>query len=178
MIDHDVASQYGPLRKATGATRDRFTDPTQLREHTWTRRWYEGWMRARMLGRLPSLVCLGVGSLALVACRAPPRPAQVIERKWAVAPEPKKGPPFDPRAARGALWNVNVSHCKAQGVPQGRGHAYVTFAPEGGVTKVTIDQPYDLPGPASKCVADALSKVTVTEFGGTPATIGASWVVP
>lgn len=131
-----------------------------------------------MLGRMLCVLCLGLASFTLFACRAPARPAQVIERKWAIAPEPKKGPPFDPRAARGALWNVDVSHCKAQGVPQGRGHAYVTFAPEGGVTKVTIDLPYDLPAAGSKCVADALSRVTITEFGGNPATIGASWVVP
>ena len=119
-----------------------------------------------------------LGAVALAACHPPTRPTEIIEYKPFVAPEPKKGPPFDPRAARGALWQVDVAHCKAQGVPQGRGHAYVTFAPEGGVTKVTIDLPYDLPPAGSKCVADALARVTVAEFGGQPATIGASWVVP
>jgi hypothetical protein len=125
------------------------------------------------------VACAAVAFVATVGCHGPPRPAatQYIEAKL-VAPEPKKGPPFDPRAARGALWQVDVSHCKAKGVPQGRGHAYVTFAPEGGVTKVTVDLPWDLPAEGSKCVADALSKVTVSEFGGNPATIGASWVVP
>lgn len=127
---------------------------------------------------------IGVASFAavVVGCHGPPRPAaaatELIESKPLIAPEPKKGPPFDPRAARGALWQVDVSHCKALGAPQGRGHSYVTFAPEGGVTKVTVDLPYDMPAAASKCVADALSKVTVAEFGGNPATIGASWVVP
>jgi hypothetical protein len=119
-----------------------------------------------------------VFALAATACHAPSRAAEAVEYKPFVAPEPKQGPPFDPRAARGALWQVDVAHCKALGTPQGRGHAYVTFAPEGGVTRVTIDAPYDLAPAASKCVADALSKVTVAEFGGNPATIGASWVVP
>jgi hypothetical protein len=128
------------------------------------------------------LFFLVVASLAAAAvgCNAAnrPAPAQYIEAKL-VAPEPRKGPPFDPRAARGALWQVNVAHCKAQGVPAVRGHAYVTFAPEGGVTKVTVDAPWDLPPAGSKCIADALAKVTVAEFGGNnPATIGASWVVP
>lgn len=96
-----------------------------------------------------------LASLALAACHAAPRrPAQIIEQNAFLATEPKEGPPFDPRAARGALWQVNVADCKALGVPAGRGHSYVTFAPEGGVTKVTIDQPYDLPPAASKCVAD------------------------
>jgi hypothetical protein len=134
-----------------------------------------------MLGRSPLYVVAAlVASTAALGCHASPRPStpQLIEQKVWVTAEPKKGPPFDPRAARGALWHVDVSHCKAQGVPQGRGHAYVTFAPEGGVTKVTVDLPWDLPAAGSKCIADALSKVTVTEFGGSPATIGASWVVP
>ena len=46
------------------------------------------------------------------------------------------------------------------------------------VTKVTVDLPWDLPPAGSKCIADALSKVTVADFGGNPATIGANWVVP
>lgn len=134
---------------------------------------------ARMLGRSPIFAVATVASaasLAALGCRGPHRPpaALLIEQK----PIAKKGPPFDPRAARGALWQVDVSHCKAQGVAQGRGHAYVTFAPEGGVTKVTVDLPWDLPPAGSKCVADALSKVNVAEFSGNPATIGASWVVP
>lgn len=130
-----------------------------------------------MRGRSPLLFF--VASLTALGCNAAnrPAPAQYIEAKL-VGPEPKKGPPFDPRAARGALWQVNVAHCKAQGVPQGRGHAYVTFAPEGGVTKVTVDAPWDLPPAGSKCIADALAKVTVADFGGNPATIGASWVIP
>ena len=137
-----------------------------------------------MFGRssLQFVACAVVAFVATVGCHGQHRPAaaatQLIESKPIVAPEPKRGPPFDPRAARGALWNVDVSHCKAQGVPQGRGHAYVTFAPEGGVSKVTVDLPWDLPPAGSKCIADALSKVTVTEFGGNAATIGASWVVP
>lgn len=136
-----------------------------------------------MFGRssLYFAACAIVAFVATVGCHGQ-RPAaatpHLIEAKPFVAPEPKKGPPFDPRAARGALWNVDVSHCKAQGAPQGRGHSYVTFAPEGGVTKVTVDLPWELSPGASKCIADALSKVTVAEFGGSPATIGASWVVP
>jgi hypothetical protein len=130
-----------------------------------------------MKARSPFLV---VACVAAYGCHGQhrPAPARLIEQKPILAPEPKKGPPFDPRAARGALWQVDVSHCKAQGVPQGRGHSYVTFAPEGGVSKVTVDLPWDLPAAGSKCIADALSKVSVAEFGGSPATIGASWVVP
>jgi hypothetical protein len=135
-----------------------------------------------MLGRSHHFVAVSFAALAGAACHAQHRPpaAQLIEHKPFVATERvrEKGPPFDPRAARGALWQVDVSHCKALGVPQGRGHSYVTFAPEGGVTKVTVDLPWDMPAAASKCIADALSKVTVTEFSGNPATIGASWVVP
>lgn len=136
---------------------------------------------ARVSRRSPLLfvLCAVVAFTTTVGCRGPrPAASQLIEAKPFIAPEPKKGPPFDPRAARGALWQVDVSHCKAHGVLQGRGHAYVTFAPEGGVTKVTVDLPWDLPPAGSKCIADALSKVTVTEFAGNPATIGASWVVP
>lgn len=132
-----------------------------------------------MSGRSPFFIVVASLAATALGCHGPPRPAaELIEQKPFLSPEPKKGPPFDPRAARGALWQVDVSHCKALGVPQGRGHSYVTFSPEGGVTKVTVDLPYDLPPAGSKCVADALSKVTVTEFGGNPATIGASWVVP
>jgi hypothetical protein len=134
-----------------------------------------------MLGRSPFYAVASLTAFCTtLGCHASQRPpaAQLIEQRRFVAPEPKKGPPFDPRAARGALWQVDVSHCKALGVPQGRGHSYVTFAPEGGVTKVTVDLPWDLPAAGSKCIADALSKVTVSEFSGNPATIGASWVVP
>lgn len=131
-----------------------------------------------MLGRAFLFLLVSLATF-VVGCHAQQRPApQLIEQKVWVTAEPKKGPPFDPRAARGALWHVDVSHCKAQGVPQGRGHAYVTFAPEGGVTKVTVDLPWDLPPAGSKCIADTLSKVTIAEFGGSSATIGASWVVP
>jgi hypothetical protein len=134
-----------------------------------------------MLERTVLFFCAApIVGVAMTGCHGPPRAAatELIEAKPFVAPEPKKGPPFDPRAARGALWQVDVAHCKAQGVPPGRGHAYVTFAPAGGVSKVTVDLPWDLPAAGSKCIADALSKVIVTEFNGNPATIGASWVVP
>src|SRR5690349_2299480 len=91
---------------------------------------------ARMSGRSPFFIVVASLAATALGCHGPPRPAaELIEQKPFLAPEPKKGPPFDPRAARGALWQVDVSHCKALGVPQGRGHSYVTFSPEGGVTK-------------------------------------------
>lgn len=90
---------------------------------------------------------------------------------YAYAPEAKKLGPFDPRAAREAFARVDVRSCGAST----DGHAKVTFGPEGTVTKIVVDYPFDLPLATSTCIARELAKVGVDAFDGAAVTLGTSW---
>lgn len=77
-------------------------------------------------------------------------------------------PPFDEAEARAELRNADTSPC----IPatDTKVHARVTFAPEGPVAQVVVDEPRDLPEPLARCIGHALSTAHVYAFEGTDAT--------
>jgi hypothetical protein len=102
----------------------------------------------------------------------PPPPPPARE-----APEGPAGPKFDAPAARSALDAVDLAECRAQGAPRGYGHARVTFAEGGNVTKVIVDSPAGLPAEAVSCVGQRLATASVPPFDGVPVTVGKTWLV-
>jgi hypothetical protein len=94
-----------------------------------------------------------------------------VTTAYAYAPEKVEQGPFDKRAAREALAQVDVTKCSATE----DGHAKVTFAIDGTVTKVTVDWPQDLVPPTRECVSAELRKARVFAFDGQPITLGTSW---
>lgn len=145
-------------------------------------------------------VALGVGLLAGAAIVAaasdpPPPPSPVVIRETVVvtAPPPPPGPPpppsprdrspselpqFDPVAARVALNAVDAAPCRAAGLPSGRGHAFVTFDPDGSISKVVVDAPSGLSPEAVECVGRALGAARVKPFRGGHVSVGAVWTLP
>jgi hypothetical protein len=84
---------------------------------------------------------------------------------------------FDPQAARAAFAQVDLSPCREQGAPHGYGHARVTFAEGGNVTKVIVDSPAGLPSSAVACVGQRLGTAEVPAFVGPDVTVGTTYYV-
>lgn len=70
--------------------------------------------------------------------------------------------PFSQATARSAL-EVDVSACRARGLPGGYGAATITFEPSGTVSRVTLCQP--MSEDAQLCMRDAFD-VTIPPFSG------------
>lgn len=128
-----------------------------------------------------SLVSLTL-TLTLTGCFLGPKETRVtqpepkeeilhVSTAYAFEPEKVESGPFDKRAARDALAKVDVTRC---GAPP-NGHAKVTFAPDGTVSKVDVDHPHDLPPAARDCVRTEFAKARVLAFDGQPITLGTSW---
>jgi hypothetical protein len=128
-------------------------------------------------------LALGTGMLvgaAIVASQEPPREEVVVYQNappvYVVAqPRPAPPPPppaptppaaFDAAAARAALDGIDLGACQAEGAPLGYGHARVTFAPDGSVSRVAIESPSGLSSSAVRCIGAALGTATVPPFGG------------
>ena len=103
----------------------------------------------------------------------PPQEEKVlhVSTAYAYTPEKVEQGPFDKRAARDAFAKVDVTRCGATH----DGHAKVTFANDGTVSKVDVDWPHDLTPAARECVRAELAKVRVFAFDGQPITLGTSW---
>lgn len=109
-----------------------------------------------------------------------PEPAVLIAPTHMPPPapvRPEAGPRFDQGAARNALDSVDVDACKAEGLPNGYGHARVTYARDGHVQKVVIDGPAGLSPEAVSCVGNALGAAMVPAFDGAPVTVATTWHV-
>jgi hypothetical protein len=109
----------------------------------------------------------------VVYVSAPPLPASPKDR---VTSDDDKG--FDAKSARAALGAVDLTACRAEGAPRGYGHAKVTFNPDGKASKVVVDTPDGLSGPAVKCIGDRLGAVIVPEYEGSLVVVGTTWFVP
>lgn len=121
---------------------------------------------------LPLVLCSGC-----VVVHREPRPVYV-ER---VVYEPVPARPAEPphvREARGALSRIDVAPCRDAGAPRGKGHAKVTFSPEGNVSNVAIDAPNGLSEPAVACIGERLSAAKIAEYNGRAVTVGTFWFIP
>jgi hypothetical protein len=101
-----------------------------------------------------------------VAFEAPPPPA------------PPGPPSFDAKAARNALAAVDLAECRTAGAPRGYGHAKATVNPSGDISKVVIEEPAGMPPAATRCIGNAIGRVTVPEFSGSFVTVGTTFFVP
>ncbi len=107
--------------------------------------------------------------VVVVESPPPPPPVYVVQAPpRAAPPEPTPPPPpaFSPSAARASLEAVNLGTCRDGGAPLGYGHARVTFAPDGTVSRVTVDSPAGLNAAAVACIGGALGQASVPPFSG------------
>ncbi len=79
------------------------------------------------------------------------------------------------RDARIALGRASVAGCRARGLPDGYGHARVTFDASGRAIRVLVDGAEGLPRDAITCVGERLGAATVEAFDGSPITVGTTW---
>jgi hypothetical protein len=86
-------------------------------------------------------------------------------------------PAFDAATARAQLSAADLSSCRDLGAPAGYGHAFVTFSPDGIVTKVVVDEPPGMTPEAVRCVGDQLGAIRVRPFRGSVVTMGTVWRV-
>jgi hypothetical protein len=87
----------------------------------------------------------------------------------ASAPAPK---PFDLGGAYGAIAQVDLASCKAEGLAPGYGHVVLGFLPDGSVGGVAVQLPPSSSPWAHACVESALRGVRVSPFAGDqPATV-------
>jgi hypothetical protein len=92
-------------------------------------------------------------------------------------PTREPAPTLDPRVLRAAVERVDLSPCRAEGVPDGYGHARLTLRPEGSVSKVTIDAPSGMTPEAVRCLGKELGDARVPPFSGSPITVGMTFLV-
>jgi hypothetical protein len=83
---------------------------------------------------------------------------------------------FDRGAAATALANVSVRHCSAGG-QVGTGHVVVTFAPNGRVSEVVVDDPTFAGTPAGRCAQAAFFGASVQPFTGASVRVGKSFTI-
>jgi hypothetical protein len=140
-------------------------------------------MPCQLARALLPTVCLALAGCTITTIQhAPPEEA---EKRYIVFIDPQaaeaareRDDGFSAQAARMALGHVDLSSCRAAGAPTGRGHAEVTFNPDGRASKVVVDTPRALPEPALKCIGERLGAVTVAEYDGSVVTVGTAWSVP
>lgn len=74
---------------------------------------------------------------------------------------------------------VDVSACRARGLPRGYGHARITYALGGTVTEILIDEPAGLTPVAVACLAERYRDASVPPFQGTTRIeVGTTWYAP
>jgi predicted Zn finger-like uncharacterized protein len=84
---------------------------------------------------------------------------------------------FDRGAASAALSSVNVQSCRKGDGPTGSGHIKITFAPSGSVQSAVVDQPPFAGTSVGGCVAGRFRAAHIPAFGGSPVTVGKSFVI-
>lgn len=84
---------------------------------------------------------------------------------------------FDPVKVRQAFGAVDFEVCRANGLRDVRGHATMTLAPTGNVSKVVIDKPAALSPSAVACIGRQLGDVRVSAFDGAPVRVATSFHV-
>lgn len=86
------------------------------------------------------------------------------------------GTPFDRVATACAVEAVPVARCRALGVA-GSGHVKITFAPDGSVTNVDVDEPPFRGSSAEPCLVKLFERVRVPAWCGAPVTVGKSFAL-
>lgn len=118
-----------------------------------------------------------VTEVHVVYVNGPPGPPPVTPPSPADRIEPSKTIALDAPSARAALASADVQPCASEGAPAGYGHAKVTFAPAGNITKVIIDSPSGLTPEAVSCLGAALGTAEAPPFDGAPVTVGTTFLV-
>jgi hypothetical protein len=94
-----------------------------------------------------------------------------------LTPTREPAPTLDPRVLRAAVERVDLSPCRAEGVPDGFGHARLTLRPDGSVSKVHIDAPSGMTREAALCLGTELGAARVPPFSGSSITVGTTFLV-
>lgn len=139
-------------------------------------------LRRHFRARWVAVATLVVGGLwAWRAMRHPGRPAPppAIQPELRPAPVPVPPPaaPFDRRAAAANIRAIDLRRCSALAGPRGVGHASLSFAPTGHVTRVEVDGPFAGTA-AGICVETELAKAVVPSFVGDDVRVGTTFTVP
>ena len=98
-------------------------------------------------------------------------------------PIPEPPPPrdplrsFDANAARTQLAAMDLSECRAHGLPVGYVRVSLKLASHGRPLAVVIEQPRGLDEPAHGCVRGILGTMTVPPFSGDPVYVSRTWFV-
>lgn len=84
-------------------------------------------------------------------------------------------PPFNRGEAAAALSGVAYASCKKPDGPQGGGHVYVTFEPNGTVSSAVVDQGAFVGTSAGGCIAAKFRGARVPPFSGSAVRVGKSF---
>ena len=72
---------------------------------------------------------------------------------------------------------MDLAQCREVGAPHGYGHAMVTFAPGGNVSRVAVDSPANLSPSAVSCIGETLGTAVAPPFDGAPVTVPTTFYV-
>ncbi len=140
-------------------------------------------------------ICLFLSTISLSACahahasmppteeESPPNAAVVAAEETAqrefVAMRFAGRHNFDRGATAAALGQAarDVSVCLKPNEPQGSGHTRITFAPNGQVASVDIDQPPFQDAPSHVCIQTIFFRATVPPFEGAAVQVGKSFTL-
>lgn len=131
-------------------------------------------LRRHFRARWLAVATLVVGALWAWRAIRSPAPAPAIQPELRPAPVPRA--PFDRRAAQTNIRAIDVGRCAGLGGAHGAGHASLSFAPTGRVTRVDVDG--QLGGTAAGlCVETELAKAVVPPFAGDDVRVGTTFTL-
>jgi hypothetical protein len=96
---------------------------------------------------------------------------------WLSQPPPENTRPFDRGDAYGAMANVDLDACKADGLVTGYGRVVLGFRGNGAPASVSVEMPQGSTTGARSCVESAFGKVRVAPFDGDAVTVQRSFFV-
>jgi hypothetical protein len=109
-----------------------------------------------------------------------PAPASaVVHTTGAEVPAAAARPAAFDRAMAARLVGAVIERanaCQSTDGPTGKGHAILTFAPDGTVSGVELDEPFR-DTEVGRCVIDELRQISVRPFAGGPVTVGKAFEI-
>jgi serine/threonine-protein kinase len=113
---------------------------------------------------------------------ASPRSPNAVRASETPSPPEKPAAPAGPFNRGAALAQLGAAasratSCKRPGGPTGSGHATITFAPDGSVSKVAIQGPFAAAATGA-CLSTALSRTRVPAFSGSAVSLPLSFRIP